>query len=71
MWAIFPMQDLLSMDEGLRRALQEEERINVPAVVNHYWKYRLHLTLEQLLSNESFTETLAQKIDEADLSTYF
>ena len=71
MWAIFPMQDLLSMDEGLRRALPEEERINVPAVVHHYWKYRLHLTLEQLLSNESFTETLAQKIDEADRSTDF
>jgi 4-alpha-glucanotransferase len=39
---------LLGMDGGLRRAGVEAERINVPAIPDFYWRYRLHLTLEQL-----------------------
>ena len=31
MWSIFQLQDLLGMDEGLRREDPDEERINVPA----------------------------------------
>ena len=48
MWSIFQLQDLLGLDGHLRRADVEAERINVPAIPNFYWRYRLHLTLEKL-----------------------
>jgi 4-alpha-glucanotransferase len=50
MWAIFPLQDLLAMDETLRHPQPEMERINVPAIMPFYWRYRMHLGLEKLLA---------------------
>ncbi len=63
MWAIFPLQDLLAMDGQLRRQNPDEERINVPANPHHYWKYRMHLTLEQLLKEDGFNGFLRQLND--------
>ena len=54
MWSIFQLQDLLGMDEELRRKDVSAERINVPADPKNYWRYRMHLTLEQLRLMESF-----------------
>jgi len=54
MWSIFQLQDWLGLSAELRRADEAAERINVPANPRHYWRYRMHLTLEQLLSAESF-----------------
>jgi 4-alpha-glucanotransferase len=54
-WSIFQLQDLLGMDDALRRPDVEAERINVPATPNHYWRYRLHLPLEALGRAERFT----------------
>ncbi len=65
MWAIFPIQDLLALDGRLRRTVPGDERINVPAVSQHYWKYRLHLTLEQLLQEDDFNACLRKMSDEA------
>lgn len=58
MWAIFQLQDLLGMSEELRRDNPQDERINVPAIAQHYWRYRMHLTLEQLLKEDSFNDEL-------------
>jgi 4-alpha-glucanotransferase len=58
MWSIFQLQDLLGMDGGLRRENPDDERINLPANPKHYWKYRMHLTLETLLSAETFNSEL-------------
>ena len=52
------MQDLLGMDAHLRRAEPDAERINVPANPTHYWRYRLHLTLEQLHRAAEFNSQL-------------
>jgi 4-alpha-glucanotransferase len=60
MWSIFQLQDLLGMDGKLRRADVEAERINVPAIPNFYWRYRMHLTLEQLQSVEGFNSRLSE-----------
>jgi len=65
MWAIFPIQDLLAMDGRLRRVVPTEERINIPAIPNHYWKYRLHLTIEQLLEEDDFNAYLRKLADES------
>lgn len=54
MWAIFPIQDLLGADESLRRTDAREERINVPSNPRHYWRYRLHLSLEELMEQDEF-----------------
>ena len=58
MWSIFQLQDLLGMDESLRRVNPDEERINVPAISAHYWQYRMHLDLEALLEAKVFNESL-------------
>jgi 4-alpha-glucanotransferase len=54
MWCIFQLQDLLGMDETLRRADVASERINVPADPKHYWQYRMHVGLEKLKEAKEF-----------------
>jgi len=58
MWAILPLQDLLAMDNHLRRANPHDEQINVPSNPTHFWKYRLHLPLEELVDAIGFNEPL-------------
>ena len=48
MWSFFQLQDWLGLEGALRRPDVEAERSNVPARVNYYWRYRLHLSLETL-----------------------
>lgn len=58
MWAVFQLQDLLGMSESVRRSNPHQERINVPANPKHYWRYRMHLLLEDLLNQKEFNEEL-------------
>ncbi|MEL6192326.1 MAG: 4-alpha-glucanotransferase [Bacteroidota bacterium] len=62
MWAVFPLQDLLAIDGGLRREKPQEEQINVPANPNHYWQYRMHMNLEDLIKETDFNQKLAHLI---------
>ena len=48
MLAIFPLQDWVALDGRLRRPDYENERINQPADPAHHWRFRMHLTMEQL-----------------------
>jgi len=59
MLTVLPLQDWLSMDGALRRSNPGEERINVPANSRHYWRYRMHLTVEQLQTADEFNATVA------------
>ncbi|XP_020590132.1 4-alpha-glucanotransferase DPE2 isoform X2 [Phalaenopsis equestris] len=52
MWAIFPLQDLLALKEDYTDRPANEETINDPTNPRHYWRYRLHVTLESLLKDE-------------------
>ena len=65
MWTVFPLQDLLAMDGGLRWENPFDERINVPANPKHYWRYRMHLTLEDLLKAEEFNTFLHAEIEKS------
>lgn len=65
MWAIFPIQDLLGLDETLRHPDARTERINNPGNPHHYWRYRLHLNLENLMQETKFTGMLREMIREA------
>ncbi len=58
MWAIFPLQDLLAMDETLRRADVDAERINVPAIMPYKWSYRMHLGIDELSAADDFNERI-------------
>ena len=53
MWSIFQLQDLMGMNETLRRQNPHEERINVPANPKNYWQYRMHISLEDLMKEYS------------------
>jgi len=54
MWTVFPLQDLLAMDGRLRLEDPHAERINIPANPKHYWRYRMHLSLEDLIEEKPF-----------------
>lgn len=63
MFTILPLQDWLSMDGKLRSGDAAGERINVPANSRHYWRYRMHLTLEDLASGSEFNEAVLGMIE--------
>ncbi|UPL48912.1 4-alpha-glucanotransferase [Hymenobacter sublimis] len=65
MWAIFPLQDLLAMSEPLRRQDPLAEQINVPANPTHFWKYRLHLPIEELLEEVDFNHEIKKTVHQS------
>ncbi|MFZ1705282.1 MAG: 4-alpha-glucanotransferase [Saprospiraceae bacterium] len=58
MLTIFPLQDLVGMDADLRRLDSEAEQINEPSNPKHYWRFRFHMELENLLGQQKFNEKL-------------
>jgi len=65
MLCLLSLQDWLSIDEKLRLPDQNAERINIPANPRHYWRYRMHLTIEQLLEAEEFNDTVKTLITQS------
>ncbi len=62
MLCILSFQDWLAMDAVWRNPDVQGERINVPANPRHYWRYRMHLTLEELMKADSLNEKIRQLI---------
>lgn len=62
MWVVFPLQDILAISSDLRRKNAEEERINIPANPQHYWRFRFHVSNEKLLSADGFNEDLERMV---------
>ncbi len=60
---LLSLQDWLSMDEELRLPDPNGERINIPAKPRHYWKYRMHLTIEQLMNAKRFNELIKEMVE--------
>jgi 4-alpha-glucanotransferase len=65
MFTILPLQDWLAIDGELRYPKPEEERINVPAICPWYWRYRMHLSLENLLQQEAFNAKILTLVRES------
>ena len=65
MLCLLSLQDWLSIDEKLRLPDQNAERINIPAIPRYYWRYRMHLTLEQLLKEDEFNENIKTLITQS------
>jgi 4-alpha-glucanotransferase len=62
MLCLLSLQDWLSVDEQLRLPDQNGERINIPANPRHYWRYRMHLSLEQLLAADGLNVEISTLI---------
>jgi 4-alpha-glucanotransferase len=62
MWAVFLLQDLLAINEDLRKENPRTERINDPANPDHFWNYRMHLTLEFLLKQSHFINSIHEGV---------
>ena len=65
MLCLLSLQDWLSIDEKLRLPDANAERINIPANPRHYWRYRMHLTIEQLMQSDEFNETIKTLITQS------
>ena len=62
---VLSIQDWLSIDEKLRLADQNAERINIPANPKHYWRYRMHVKIEDLINNIDFKENITELINQS------
>jgi len=62
MLCLLSFQDWMSIDEKLRLPDENAERINIPANSRHYWRYRMHLTIEQLLAADELNEEISTLI---------
>ncbi|MEG1563930.1 MAG: 4-alpha-glucanotransferase [Bacteroides sp.] len=61
-FCILSLQDWLSIDGKWRNPNVQEERINVPSNPRHYWRYRMHLTLEQLMKADSLNAKMKELV---------
>ena len=43
---------------GHQKGTPADERINIPAVPRHYWRYRMHCTLETLVADDKLNAHL-------------
>ena len=62
MLCLISFQDWMSIDEKLRLPDENAERINIPANPRHYWRYRMHLSIEQLLAADDLNNEISTLI---------
>ena len=62
MLCILSLQDWLAMDGELRSKHPREERINVPSDAYNRWKYRMHLTIDDLLKADRYNNKVRTMI---------
>ena len=65
MLCLISLQDWLAIDEDLRLADADAERINVPADSKHYWRYRMHVNIEQLIGDGAFNRQVRRLIGDS------
>ena len=65
MLCILSIQDWLAIDEKLRLPDADAERINIPANPKHYWRYRMHLSIEDLIANKDYMANLSALISQS------
>ena len=65
MLCIISIQDWMAIDENLRLPDADAERINIPANPKHYWRYRMHVSIEDLMANSKFNDNLIELISQS------
>ena len=64
MLCILSLQDWFAIDEKLRLEDANAERINIPANPRHYWRYRMHLNIEDLITNKEYNDNIKELIQQ-------
>ena len=62
MLCILSLQDWFAIDEKLRLADADAERINIPANPRHYWRYRMHVNIEDLINNKEYNDNIKELV---------
>ena len=62
MLCLLSLQDWLAMDGELRGKNPRDERINVPSDPYNRWKYRMHITIEELLKADKYNNKVKTMI---------
>lgn len=65
MLCVLSIQDWLAMDERIRMKDADAERINIPADPHYYWRYRMHVSIEKLMNDASFTENVRDLVKQS------
>lgn len=65
MLCVLSIQDWLATDESLRLPDADAERINIPANPKHYWRYRMHLNIEDLAADKRFVQNITEMISQS------
>ena len=71
MVCVIALQDWLATDEHLRLKDAAAERINIPANPHHYWRYRMHLNIEDLMANNSFMANVKELVNQSGRTNTF
>ena len=58
MLCILSLQDWFAFDEKLRLPDADAERINIPANPRHYWRYRMHIDIEDLIADKEYNDAV-------------
>jgi 4-alpha-glucanotransferase len=66
MLCILSIQDWFAIDEKLRLEDADAERINIPANPHHYWRYRMHVNIEDLMADKPFIDEVKELVKESD-----
>ncbi len=65
MIVVIPLQDWLGMDNSLKNPDIYIEQINEPSNPDHYWRYRMHINLEDLLKEKGFISSVKKMVEES------
>ena len=65
MLCVLSIQDWMAVDEKLRLADADAERINIPSNPHHYWRYRMHVAIEDLMHNQDFNANMREMVAES------
>jgi 4-alpha-glucanotransferase len=65
MLCILSLQDWMSIDEKLRNKDKDAERINLPANPHHYWRYRMHVNIEDLIADDEFMNNVKELVNQS------
>ncbi len=55
----------MAIDDNVKLADPNAERINIPSNPHHYWRYRMHVTIEKLMADREFNENISDLISQS------
>lgn len=62
MLCIISIQDWMAIDDAIRLPDADAERVNIPANPHHYWRYRMHIAIEDLMADKEFCHAVSELV---------